>query len=86
MPNACTIERRGSPRLPPPDSRVAICLGIGTSIFAELVDVSDGGACLKAPAGFRIDIGERLCLQGRWARGKYRVISKRDSQVHLAAC
>ena len=86
MQNLSWAERRRYPRSKPADSRVAIAIGIGTSIFAELLDVSDGGACLRPPYRFRIDVGERLCLSGRAARGIFRVLATREDRLHLAVC
>ncbi|MEJ0070029.1 MAG: PilZ domain-containing protein [Pseudomonadota bacterium] len=46
------------------DLPARIVMARDTLVFCQTLDLSEGGACLRRPGRFRVDIGELLVLAG----------------------
>jgi hypothetical protein len=55
-------------------------------VFGQLVNVSDSGACVEAPARFTLAVGEefRLHTPVHGGRPLFRVVAANGNRLHLA--
>jgi hypothetical protein len=62
--------------------------GESAKVFARAINLSDRGACVKVPKGFRTDIGEILSVEGRLIGVKrlFVIVGLSGDNLHLAAC
>jgi hypothetical protein len=70
----CAVQTNGLPGRTPINRRrhvrqnvkqsARIAIGPETMVFCQTVNLSEGGACVRFPRPFRIQIGELLLLEG----------------------